>query len=205
MSRNLPGGIRLGQAQAILAVMIHVAVACVFRGTNMSLFTSKKSIESVTYNKNPYSALYLGTCFSGMLLALPVLANDTNIDAEVRVSGEAGAEKVVVIVDGVEVEFGVNRSTLETFSLPQLDEFGLAGAYLPGAFEPTAAGEVEVVESTTQNLSTDTTTQLSSSEIDEQNNRRAEDREKVAQVKDERVVRADGNVVSVTSLVVSSR
>lgn len=84
-----------------------------------------------------------------------------------------------VIVDDVKIEIKVNKSTIETLKIPQLTEDNLASTYLPGAFEPTAAGEAEATNEVTQNVNSDALYYSDKSKTKRIAEQRSQDKEKV--------------------------
>ncbi len=97
--------------------------------------------------KSKLSLLIMAVSASSYLAAENVALD--NVLAEQDISSST------VIVDDVKIEIKVNKSTIETLQIPQLTEDNMASTYLPGAFEPTAAGEVEATNEVTQNVNSD--------------------------------------------------
>ncbi|MCP5208032.1 MAG: hypothetical protein H7A01_12560 [Hahellaceae bacterium] len=111
-----------------------------------------------------------------------------------------------VIVDDVTIEIRVNKSTIQTLQIPELTEDHMAGAFLPGAFEPTAAGEVEATNEVTRGVNDDAILYTDKSEADELNTKRRQGQDAAtAASKPEFVTRPDGNVTSKAELSVTAR
>lgn len=141
------------------------------------------------------SSLCIGVFTAVCLLPVTAVAED---DVDVSSS--------TVMVDNVKIEIRVNKSTIETLKFPELSEDHMADAFLAGAFEPTAAGEAEVVNEVRQGVNDNSLGYVGKTESDELNFKRAQDKEAAAAASQSKFdARDSGNVTGASDLSISTR
>lgn len=144
--------------------------------------------------KNILTSLLVSSFIVTSGLTLSVSAEDQDMSSS------------TVIVDDVTIEIRVNKSTIQTLQIPELTEDHMAGAFLAGAFEPTAAGEVETTNEVTRGVNDDAILYTDKTEADERNAQRQQSQSKaVVAATPEFVTSPDGNVTSKSELNVTSR
>lgn len=146
---------------------------------------------------NSSVSLLLGAAVAGILLSLPIWADNT-----LKPVPEASSS---VVIGSVQIQFEVKKSTIEDLPLSRLDEEGLGEAYLPGAFEPTAAGEAAQVSTVEDNRNDNTLSNYEGSVIRSQNDVRKALIDTVASIDRSGFSRVGGNVQGHSELVSRTR
>ncbi len=142
-------------------------------------------------------SLMLGAAITALVLAAPAFAESS----DARVSDSSST----IVVGSVQIQFDVKKSTLDDIPLNRLDDDDMGTAFLPGAFEPTAAGEATRVNTVNENRNDRSLARYENSDIRRQNDQRSALVQAVASIDRSDFSRIDGNVKGRSSLVSSTR
>lgn len=146
--------------------------------------------------------LFNGACvvIFSLSASLPAFSQDISPEVEQDIASST------VIVDDVQIEIRVNKSTKDTFEFPELTDESMATAFLPGAFEPTAAGEIEATNVVTQNVNDDVLVHSDKSTTKSIAERQAEDKKKANDVlRRSALSRSIPNIQAESDLAISAR
>ncbi|PID42290.1 MAG: hypothetical protein CSB48_10925 [Proteobacteria bacterium] len=140
--------------------------------------------------------MFLAAALLAPCLSLPAFADNRPV---------VGAENHhSVVLGSFQIRFKVKKSTIDTIPFRRLDEIGLSDAYLPGAFEATAAGEVERVVVVSESRENTRAGNLTSDTLD-QNLETVSLVRAVASIHDPYFSRSNGNVTGISLLTSTER